>query len=101
MRQHLVLAGDVGGTRSRLVAASVGGGLLAQVEGPGANLRSSGPAAFDALAATIAEVLEQARDRGQRTDRHDLGGDVDERRRREDGERPCRAAFTPARARPS
>ena len=61
MRQHLVLAGDVGGTRSRLVAASVGGGLLAQVEGPGANLRSSGPAAFDALAATIAEVLEQAR----------------------------------------
>src|SRR5699024_7368253 len=61
MRQHLVLAGDVGGTRSRLVAASVGGGLLAQVEGPGANLRSSGPAAFDTLAATIAEVLEQAR----------------------------------------
>ena len=59
MRQHLVLAGDVGGTRSRLVAASVGGGLLAQVEGPGANLRSSGPAAFDTLAATIAEVLEQ------------------------------------------
>ncbi|MFE7604167.1 N-acetylglucosamine kinase [Brachybacterium paraconglomeratum] len=61
MRQHLVLAGDVGGTRSRLVAASVGGGLLAQAEGPGANLRSSGPAAFDTLAATIAEVLEQAR----------------------------------------
>lgn len=61
MRQHLVLAGDVGGTRSRLVAASVDGGLLAQAEGPGANLRSSGPAAFDTLAATIAEVLEQAR----------------------------------------
>lgn len=61
MRQHLVLAGDVGGTRSRLVAASVGGGLLAQAQGPGANLRSSGPAAFDTLAATIAEVLEQAR----------------------------------------
>ncbi|MFD4008311.1 N-acetylglucosamine kinase [Brachybacterium atlanticum] len=61
MRQHLVLAGDVGGTRSRLVAASVDGGLLAQAEGPGANLRSSGPAAFDTLAATIAEVLEQTR----------------------------------------
>ncbi|MFI8777482.1 N-acetylglucosamine kinase [Brachybacterium paraconglomeratum] len=61
MRQHLVLAGDVGGTRSRLVAATMGGGLLAQAEGPGANLRSSGPAAFDTLAATIAEVLEQAR----------------------------------------
>ncbi|WP_062947462.1 N-acetylglucosamine kinase [Brachybacterium sp. sponge] len=61
MRQHLVLAGDVGGTRSRLVAATMGGGPLAQVEGPGANLRSSGPAAFDTLAATIADVLEQAR----------------------------------------
>lgn len=61
MGQQLVIAGDVGGTRSRLVAAPLGGGVLAQVEGPGANLRSSGPAALDTLAATIGQVIQQAR----------------------------------------
>lgn len=62
MSQHLVIAGDVGGTRSRLVAAPLGGGVLAQVEGPGANLRSSGQAALEGLADTTGDVLARARD---------------------------------------
>ena len=61
MGQHLVIAGDVGGTRSRLVAAPLDGAVLARLDGPGANLRSSGASAFEDLADTIGEVLARAR----------------------------------------
>ena len=61
MSQQLVIAGDIGGTRSRLVAAPLDGAVIARVEGPGANLRSSGASALDDLAATTGEVLHRAR----------------------------------------
>ena len=61
MGQHLVIAGDVGGTRSRLVAAPLDGAVLARLDGPGANLRSSGASALEDLADTIGEVLARAR----------------------------------------
>ena len=61
MGQHLVIAGDVGGTRSRLVAAPPDGAVLARLDGPGANLRSSGASALEDLADTIGEVLARAR----------------------------------------
>lgn len=57
----LVIAGDIGGTSSRLALAPLDGDVVAEAEGPGANLRSSGAAAFDHIAATVAEVLEQGR----------------------------------------
>ncbi|HEX7351466.1 N-acetylglucosamine kinase [Brachybacterium sp.] len=59
--QLLVIAGDVGGTSSRLALAPLDGAVIAEAEGPGANLRSSGAAAFDHIAATAAEVLERGR----------------------------------------
>lgn len=61
MRDQLVIAGDVGGTSSRLVAAPLDGAVIARAEGPGANLRSSGAAALDTLADTVGEVLASAR----------------------------------------
>lgn len=61
MSQQIVIAGDIGGTRSRLVAAPLDGAVIARVDGPGANLRSSGASALDDLAATVGEVLDQAR----------------------------------------
>ena len=61
MGQHLVIAGDVGGTRSRLVAAPLDGAVLARLDGPGASLRSSGASALEDLADTIGEVLARAR----------------------------------------
>ena len=61
MGQHLVIAGDVGGTRSRLVAAPLDGAVLARLDGPGANLRSSGASALEDLADTIGEFLARAR----------------------------------------
>ena len=66
---RVVIAGDIGGTRSRLALAPLGGGVAAEVEGPGANLRSSGSAALDHLADTVRMVL----DRG----RHELGDAMD------------------------
>ncbi|AXK45986.1 N-acetylglucosamine kinase [Brachybacterium saurashtrense] len=42
-----LLAGDVGGTSSRLVLAAPDGTVRAEVTGPGANLRSSGTDALD------------------------------------------------------
>ncbi|WP_193106516.1 N-acetylglucosamine kinase [Brachybacterium sp. FME24] len=58
---YVVIAGDIGGTSSRLALASVGGSVLAEAEGPGANLRSSGAAALDNLAETVREVLARGR----------------------------------------
>lgn len=58
---YLVIAGDIGGTSSRLALAPVGGPVVAEAEGPGANLRSSGPAAFDHLVETVREVLHRGR----------------------------------------
>ncbi|MDN5900801.1 MAG: N-acetylglucosamine kinase, partial [Brachybacterium sp.] len=57
----LVIAGDIGGTSSRLVLAPLDGAVIAEAEGPGANLRSSGAQAFDHVAATTREVLERGR----------------------------------------
>lgn len=57
----LVIAGDIGGTRSRLVLAPLDGAVIAEADGPGANLRSSGPDAFDHVAAATRQVLEQGR----------------------------------------
>ncbi|MDN6328037.1 MAG: N-acetylglucosamine kinase [Brachybacterium sp.] len=57
----LVIAGDIGGTSSRLVLAPLDGAVIAEAEGPGANLRSSGADAFDHVAATTREVLERGR----------------------------------------
>ncbi|MGP9539917.1 N-acetylglucosamine kinase [Brachybacterium sp. AOP43-C2-M15] len=58
---HLVIAGDIGGTSARLALAPLGGPVVAEAEGPGANLRSSGPAAFDVLVETVREVLQRGR----------------------------------------
>ncbi|ASK65324.1 N-acetylglucosamine kinase [Brachybacterium avium] len=57
----LVIAGDIGGTSSRLVLAPLDGAVIAEAEGPGANLRSSGAQAFDHVAAATREVLERGR----------------------------------------
>ncbi|HLQ80661.1 MAG TPA: BadF/BadG/BcrA/BcrD ATPase family protein [Brachybacterium sp.] len=57
----LVIAGDIGGTSSRLVLALLDGAVIAEAEGPGANLRSSGADAFDHVASTTREVLERGR----------------------------------------
>ncbi|MFC7375203.1 N-acetylglucosamine kinase [Brachybacterium sp. GCM10030268] len=59
-----VIAGDIGATTSRVVLARLdrsapGPDVLAEAEGPGANLRSSGAAALDHLTGTIREVLER------------------------------------------
>jgi N-acetylglucosamine kinase-like BadF-type ATPase len=61
MSQQLVIAGDIGGTLSRLIAAPGAGAVVAEVVGPGANLRSSGVGALEELAGTIAEVLARGR----------------------------------------
>jgi glucosamine kinase len=58
---HLVVAGDIGGTSSRLALAPWDGAVVAEAEGPGANLRSSGAEAFDNVARTTREVLERGR----------------------------------------
>ena len=63
----LVIAGDIGGTRSRLALATLDGQVVAEAEGPGANLRSSGTAAFDTLLETVRDVLHRGR--------QELGGD--------------------------
>lgn len=55
----LVIAGDIGGTSSRLALAPLDGAVVAEIQGPGANLRSSGADALDRLVDTIREVLEQ------------------------------------------
>ncbi|WP_233190553.1 N-acetylglucosamine kinase [Brachybacterium sp. UMB0905] len=55
-----VIAGDIGGTSSRVLLARPDGTILAEHTGPGANLRSSGLAALDGLARTIGELLERA-----------------------------------------
>lgn len=57
----LVIAGDIGGTSSRLVVAPLDGAVVAEVQGPGANLRSSGADALDRLVDTMRAALEQAR----------------------------------------
>lgn len=57
----LVIAGDIGGTSSRLVLAPLDGAVVAEAEGAGANLRSSGADAFDHVASTAREVLERGR----------------------------------------
>ncbi|MDN5685978.1 MAG: N-acetylglucosamine kinase [Brachybacterium sp.] len=66
---RVVIAGDIGGTRSRLVLAPLRGEVTAEAEGPGANLRSSGSAALDHLADTVAAVLEDGR--------HELGDGIE------------------------
>lgn len=58
---RVVIAGDIGGTRSRLTLAPLDGEVVAETEGPGANLRSSGSAALDHLAETVAAVLDNGR----------------------------------------
>lgn len=60
-RPRLVIAGDIGGTSSRLALATLGGPMVAEVKGPGANLRSSGAAAFDTLLETLRELLHRGR----------------------------------------
>lgn len=58
--QGLLLAADVGGSHTRVViapAATSPEALPAPVLGPGANIRSSGPEALDALVATVREAL--------------------------------------------
>lgn len=57
----VVIAGDIGGTSSRLVLAGLGGEVIAEAKGPGANLRSSGAAALDHVADTLHEVLTSGR----------------------------------------
>jgi glucosamine kinase len=64
MSRRVVIAGDVGGTRSRLVAAPLDGAVLARLDGPGANLRSSGASALADLAATTGELLARVRELG-------------------------------------
>lgn len=66
----LVIAGDIGGTSSRLILAPWDGAVIAEAEGPGANLRSSGADALDNLVETVREVLF----RGRRALRQDSPG---------------------------
>ena len=65
----VVIAGDIGGTSSRLALAGRDGEVLAEAKGPGANLRSSGPEALDHVAETLREVLEAGR--------RELGAELD------------------------
>ena len=58
----LVIAGDIGGTSSRLQLATLDGPVLAEATGPGANLRSSGADAFGTVLATTREVLDRGRE---------------------------------------
>ena len=58
---RLVIAGDIGGTRSRLALATLDGPVIAEAEGPGANLRSSGAAAFDTLLESVRGLLHRGR----------------------------------------
>ncbi|MDO5662054.1 MAG: BadF/BadG/BcrA/BcrD ATPase family protein [Brachybacterium sp.] len=53
----LLLAADVGGTSSRVAIVTADGTPVAEATGGGCNLRSSGPAALDALRVTAAEAL--------------------------------------------
>lgn len=62
----LLIAGDIGGTSSRLVLAAPDGAVLSEAEGPGANLRSSGTAALDNVSRTAGEVLARGRELGAR-----------------------------------
>lgn len=57
----LLIAGDIGGTSSRVVLARRDGAVVAEAEGPGANLRSSGAEALDNLVETVREVLFRGR----------------------------------------
>ncbi|WP_232820167.1 N-acetylglucosamine kinase [Brachybacterium sp. YJGR34] len=59
--EALVLAGDIGATRSRLALAPLDGPVIAEAEGPGANLRSSGPDALETLVETVREVRFRGR----------------------------------------
>ena len=59
---RLLLAGDIGGTSSRIALAPLAGAILAEAEGPGANLRSSGTAALENITRTVRQVLEQGRE---------------------------------------
>lgn len=58
----VVIAGDIGATRSRIqiAPAETARAPLAEADGPGANLRSSGPEALDHLARTIRSALHDA-----------------------------------------
>ncbi|MGO1283625.1 MAG: N-acetylglucosamine kinase [Brachybacterium sp.] len=60
----LLIAGDIGGTSSRLALAQLDGAIVAEAEGPGANLRSSGTDALDNIARTAEEVLARGRREG-------------------------------------
>ncbi len=66
---RVVVAGDIGGTSSRLVIAPLEGPVIAEVTGPGANLRSSGAAALEMLAGSVRDALRRGRQA--------LGGDTD------------------------
>ena len=59
---RLLLAGDIGGTSSRIALAPLAGAILAEAEGPGANLRSSGTAALENITRTVRQVLAQGRE---------------------------------------
>ena len=59
---RLLLAGDIGGTSSRIALAPLDGAILAEAEGPGANLRSSGTAALENITRTVRQVLAQGRE---------------------------------------
>lgn len=55
----VVVAGDIGATRSRIQVALADGDRapLAEADGPGANLRSSGPEALDHLVQAVRQAL--------------------------------------------
>lgn len=71
----LVIAGDIGGTSSRLQLATLDGPVLAEATGPGANLRSSGADAFDTVLATTREVLDRGREAFRAGQESAAGGD--------------------------
>ncbi|MGO1259687.1 MAG: BadF/BadG/BcrA/BcrD ATPase family protein, partial [Brachybacterium sp.] len=76
----LLIAGDIGGTSSRVVLAQRDGSVVAEAEGPGANLRSSGVEALDNLVETVREVLSRGRgELEQGVQGHDGLGAVGER----------------------
>ncbi|MGP9694421.1 N-acetylglucosamine kinase [Brachybacterium sp. AOP25-B2-12] len=53
----LLIAGDIGGTTARIAVGLAQDALPEAIRGPGWNLRSSGPDALAALAATVGEAL--------------------------------------------
>lgn len=61
---RVVVVGDIGGTRSRILVAPVDGPADALMDaphiGPGANVRSSGTDALERLAVTVTEALAHA-----------------------------------------